>query len=319
MALNACPYCDHGNPAEAKFCNACGGALHLAPCPRCGAVSEITATTCYQCNAKLPGRKTDAPDAVPTAEAALGPLSRWRRRAIAGTTALAAIAVLGYYGYHQRPLDEAPQPPAASSQASDSGSSASAGVIRQESAPADAAPIKAEEGDKPASPAATPPEPPLAGAAPAATTPPRAGRDPVVSRDMKAAAASIARTKAINEGRVSQRRPSRPQPCTEAVAALGLCTLQPVQKKEAETAAAGEPATAPSVAADPGTARRAGAASAGGMHGGGRGPWAVHASTHTEEGIACPDHSSVRCSARSWQPRFAFTAGPPSRRPNTRS
>lgn len=245
MDLNACPYCDHGNPAEAKFCNACGGALHLVPCPRCGAVSEITAISCYQCNAKLPGRRTDAPDAVPPAEAALRPMPLRRTRAIAGATALAAIAVLGYYGYHQRPLGEAPQPPAASSEAS-------AGVIRQESAASDAAPVKADDGHKPASPAATPSEPPPADPTPAATSPPRAGREPVVSRDMKAAAASIARTKAISEGRVSERRPSRPQPCTEAVAALGLCTLQPVQKKEAETAAPIEPAIAPSVAADPG-------------------------------------------------------------------
>lgn len=49
MALIKCEYCEHGNPPDSKYCNACGATLTLAPCPHCGAVIEVTATTCYQC------------------------------------------------------------------------------------------------------------------------------------------------------------------------------------------------------------------------------------------------------------------------------
>jgi len=226
----------------------------LVPCPRCGAVSEVTATSCYQCNATLPGRKTDAPDAALPAEASPRPLPRWRSRAIAGTALLGAVAVLGYYVYLQRSLVEVPQPPAASSEASDRGGSAGAGVIRPDAAASDTTPAKAGDSAGSASSATAPPEPPLVGPTPAATSQPRAGREPVVSRDMKAAAASSAPTKTVNQSKAGDQGVSRPESCTAAVAALGLCTLQPAQKKEAESSAAIEAAIARPQAADAGKA-----------------------------------------------------------------
>ena len=80
---------------------------------------------------------------------------------IVGTAVLAAIAVLGYYGYRQRSLVDAPQPPAASSEASDRGGSAGAGVIRRDAAAGDTTPAKADDSAEPASPATSPPEPRL--------------------------------------------------------------------------------------------------------------------------------------------------------------
>lgn len=53
MALIKCEYCEHGNPPDSKYCNACGATLTLAPCPHCGAVIEVTATTCYQCRGSM--------------------------------------------------------------------------------------------------------------------------------------------------------------------------------------------------------------------------------------------------------------------------
>ena len=51
----ACPFCEHANPAAARFCNACGAPTHLIPCARCGAVNDPqAATACYQCGAGLP-------------------------------------------------------------------------------------------------------------------------------------------------------------------------------------------------------------------------------------------------------------------------
>ncbi|MCV2356057.1 zinc ribbon domain-containing protein [Paucibacter sp. B2R-40] len=49
-----CPYCDHVSPAGSKFCNDCGAALHLRPCPHCGSVNDITQSThCSRCNGDL--------------------------------------------------------------------------------------------------------------------------------------------------------------------------------------------------------------------------------------------------------------------------
>jgi ribosomal protein L40E len=62
----ACPLCEQVNPPDAKFCNACGTAIDLAPCPNCGAVNDPTATSCHQCAAPLP---REAPAAGSTAPA----------------------------------------------------------------------------------------------------------------------------------------------------------------------------------------------------------------------------------------------------------
>ena len=136
MSLTQCPFCEHGNPADSKFCSECGGALHLVPCPRCGAVSQITATVCYQCGGQLRGGGTDAlTPSSPVAEVST-PLA-WRPSrvivgtagVIVGTAVLAAIAVLGYYTFRQRSYADAPQPPAASSDSSGPGAPATAGFL----------------------------------------------------------------------------------------------------------------------------------------------------------------------------------------------
>lgn len=49
-----CPYCAHVSPLDSKFCNECGAALHLVPCPQCGSISDITQTSnCSRCNCAL--------------------------------------------------------------------------------------------------------------------------------------------------------------------------------------------------------------------------------------------------------------------------
>ena len=49
-----CAFCDHRNPAGAKFCNDCASPLHLKPCNQCDAVNHQTATNCYKCGAACP-------------------------------------------------------------------------------------------------------------------------------------------------------------------------------------------------------------------------------------------------------------------------
>ena len=238
MSLNSCPFCEQVNPPGAKFCNACGGALHLVPCPRCGAVSDVTATTCYQCHSQLPERGTDElGTAAPVAEVSKA-LPRRTPRVIVGTAVLAAIVVVGYYSVRQLPLVDAPEPQPASSEASGRGGSADAGVIRQDATAGDSTLGKAADSAAPASPATAPPENPLAGPTPAAAILPRADRETVELRQAKAAAGLITRPKATDAGKAGRQAPPRQELCTEAAATLGLCTMTPDQKKQAEAAAA---------------------------------------------------------------------------------
>ncbi len=53
-APRPCPYCDHLSPPDSKFCNECGAALHLQPCPHCGSVNDITkSSVCGRCHGDL--------------------------------------------------------------------------------------------------------------------------------------------------------------------------------------------------------------------------------------------------------------------------
>jgi len=236
MALIRCPYCEQGNPAEARFCNACGGALHLPPhlasCPRCGTVNPVAATVCCWCRAQLPGRKSALVPVRPAAEVSTS-LPRRRSRVIAETAVLAALVVVGsalvvggYYTYRQRSLAEAPQPPAASSEASGRGAPAGAGFIGRDALADEPRSAGADNSAGLTSLATSPPGTPLALPVRAAANQPRADRQPVKSQEAKA----------------SEPGPLRPEACTEAAAALGLCATKSVQKKEPETAAAVEAA-----------------------------------------------------------------------------
>jgi Double zinc ribbon len=59
MSAMHCPFCENDNPADSRFCNACGAQLNLAPCLRCGAVNEAQAQTCFQCHARLGGDQVE--------------------------------------------------------------------------------------------------------------------------------------------------------------------------------------------------------------------------------------------------------------------
>ena len=397
MSSTQCPFCEHGNPADAKYCSECGGALHLAPCPHCGAVSLVTATVCYQCRRPLQGRKTgdavdpdaldpdalhpdalnldppkldavdpdaldpdaltfgppdlgalnpvaldpDAPnldppnpdalnpdavsatglDTVSPAAEASGPLSgrnlddfvpisavaevfgpssrrntdtldpawpvaevfrpssrrntgaldsaspavgvfrlrsglktqalnpnapnpvspaaevpmRSRRRparAFVGMVILAAITVLGYYGYHQRPLADALQLPPVSSEATDRGASARAGVIRLNAAADDTKSARAGRAAGITSPATSPSGTRIPAPARAEANGPRAGRQPVESQKAQLNAAAVTRPQEARAGKADGQKVPRGGACTAAVVALGLCTPEFTQRTE---------------------------------------------------------------------------------------
>ncbi len=70
MAKRNCPYCAHPNATEAKFCVACGAAMHLAPCPHCGSINHINVEKCYRCGGDLPKQEIleGDPEAAPATE-----------------------------------------------------------------------------------------------------------------------------------------------------------------------------------------------------------------------------------------------------------
>jgi hypothetical protein len=251
MSFTRCPFCEHANPEAGKFCSECGGALHLAPCPKCGAVNQVTASVCYQCRSQLRGHGTaDAPAPPLSADAFAEPLRntfvseslpvvvvpkpllRRRSQAIVGTVVVVVIAALGYNAYRQRSVMDEPPPQTAGSEATDR--AAAAGVVRRDAAvgapnsPSRAAPASA----------ATLPVTSLAAPAHATVNQPPTGPQPVESPRAKAAVPAAARPQAVSAGKT---RSFVPEACTEAGAALGLCVMTPAQKKAAETAAAVSP------------------------------------------------------------------------------
>jgi len=117
---------------------------HLASCPRCGTVNPVTATVCCWCSGQLSARKS---------------LPHGRSRAIVGTAVLAAVAVLGYYTYRQSSFAEAPQPPAASSDASGRGAPAGAAFLDGAAADSATKSVSADDGAGVTGPAISPSEP----------------------------------------------------------------------------------------------------------------------------------------------------------------
>jgi hypothetical protein len=254
MSPTRCPFCEHDNPADAKFCSECGGALHLAPCPKCGAVNQVAASVCYQCRSQLRGHGTaDAPAPPLSADAfteslpntfvseslpiAVVPQSLPRRRSqvIVGTVVVVVIAALGYNAYRQRSPQDEPRPQAGSG-ASDP--NAFTGVVRRDAAVGVSA-SPSGTGAGRASTAILPSGTSLAAPAPVVVDQPRTGRQPVESQKAKAAVPAAALPQAVSASKAGT--PGGPfvhEACTEAGAALGLCVMSPARKKTPETAAA---------------------------------------------------------------------------------
>ena len=68
MSSFRCSFCQHVNPAGAKFCNECGSVLRLKPCEHCDAINDGAALQCHQCGAEF---SEASPLAAPFASAAV--------------------------------------------------------------------------------------------------------------------------------------------------------------------------------------------------------------------------------------------------------
>lgn len=147
--------------------------------------------------------------------------------------AFVAIVVGGFYGYRQSPQVDASQPAAASS------------------APPAAAPTATAQ---PQGPFIAPSETAAANRAPAAVPEPSADPQPEESRRPNAAAGHIARPRPAAAAKAGSQASPRKEVCSDAAAALGLCTMTPEDRKPAEAVAAVKAAAASPGATEPGKA-----------------------------------------------------------------
>jgi hypothetical protein len=261
MDSKKCQFCEHGNPAGSKYCSECGGCLYLLPCPHCGAVTDVTAATCYQCHGHLqaetahvldsPPATTEVakPDAdaryfpsplnvrdkmemtqfdalaagLPVTDAASPrPAPRVQPRVAACIALLAVIAAVGYYSYRQRFVVNAIKPPASS------------GVIRGDTPAAGMTLANTGNTVRPDDASTT-----RTGFAPASATLPAAGEvkshdKTAPSLDAKSVPAPAAGKLATDGGSARERGASAVAACAPAIAALGLCAATPVHAKEAD-------------------------------------------------------------------------------------
>lgn len=68
MVALLCFCCDHRNPADAKFCNACGASLNLKPCLKCEAINTRAAAHCHSCGETFDFNFRALDDAAPSAD-----------------------------------------------------------------------------------------------------------------------------------------------------------------------------------------------------------------------------------------------------------
>jgi hypothetical protein len=183
--------------------------------------------------AQLPDGGTDAPDPALASATTWKPLSRPPMRLIvarwaAGAVALAVLAVLGFQVYKMfstfdLPFEKVPLSTAVSGGATERRGPSATDTIGRDVAAGDASVAKVDKGGAPFAAPASPSKAVPRDAVLKPTEPPSVSR--------RAAAARAA----------SEREMPRAAPCTEAVAALGLCTMKPGHKKEAtDTGKAGQ-------------------------------------------------------------------------------
>jgi len=241
MNKRECPYCDHPNLPSAKFCIACGAAMHLAPCPHCGAVNDISATECYRCHGELTPpevpQEVAGEDALPSDQPAGSEPSAESATAEDPPNARPSLLVIGiiliafaaasYYAFRQRSTNDArakPAPVAAPApQVSEPISKPAPAPVVETVIPATAAPATPVEPAAPppvvkAAPAIAKPATPVVRepASPNRVVPPKTSKPAAPAPTLAPSPASTPATPVTTPA-------ATPPVCTEAVAALGLC------------------------------------------------------------------------------------------------
>jgi hypothetical protein len=163
---------------------------------------------------------------------------------VIGAAALAAVVGAGYYAFDQRLFVDASKAPAAAGEVKGGDERAEAVPPASPDKPsAEAAPIKAAAAPLPTvTPGVAPSAQPdrRTPAAPLAPTQQRSAsrpggapqREDLVTSAAPATAASARPRPAETRAEIERPAPPRLGPCTDAVAALGLCTPEPTQRRE---------------------------------------------------------------------------------------
>lgn len=261
-----CAFCQHANPSDSRYCNRCGAPLAAAPCQLCGTISDAGAHACKNCGADLgdrggdalfqplppafkpgvapaanreppepvpswdtplfildpPGALAPARDAAPASvpepvlapapagDAIAAPRTSTRGLNKAVIRAAAILAVLGAVALlvsRHDARDESPLPAASSGTVTVAPAAAEPARVPPAASKVDTMPVRAASVPASAVPAAAAPRPRTDTASPPA-------------RSTVETAPAVAPPAA------------RIGPCTEAVAALGLCTLPAAPAKE---------------------------------------------------------------------------------------
>ena len=253
-SLTLCQYCEHANPIDANFCTGCGAPLHLIPCPQCGAVNQKTSKTCYQCHGQLresteillagaPATASEeaAGNAQSTAVSSpytLQPPTPQRQPMYVMAIIFVAFTAAAYFAYQQRSVVATTEPavtpvagaikkatvapmPSVASTPTQAPAVTESNIVAPQVA-ARAVPLEAKV-DLPRD-AAGPPDLPPTGARKSGGK--RRSQTEVASSPEALAAPRAARA---DTSSLIEKPVSRTGPCTEAIAALGLCTMGPTK------------------------------------------------------------------------------------------
>ena len=91
-----CAFCDHLNPADAKYCNECAADLQLMLCPECSAVNRRGMPHCHKCGAGLP-HPQPVVERLAASEVSATARLQPRRRSVVAPLALLAIVGAGIW------------------------------------------------------------------------------------------------------------------------------------------------------------------------------------------------------------------------------
>lgn len=235
-----CTFCQHENVPGARFCAECGSPLHLRVCPnsKCGKVSDVNAKQCEHCGTFFPEIPL-ADGSAPPREAPVAAKTQPAAEKKQGVSALPLIIVAVVAGGLPLLWFNRSHLPAPKNWQPDPVGSAAA----------------------PAQPAPFPVPPPAAQPAPAAALPPLQVAPPAEPDLDKAAADKAAAEKAAQEAeaqakaerekaakakaareakarKIKEAKEAREaaaaaeaqRPCTEAIAAVGLCDPKQIKK-----------------------------------------------------------------------------------------
>ena len=252
MDIVHCSFCKHGNPADAKFCNACGSSLALQLCEACGAIDNVSATVCHKCGHPFAPR-SDVAAADTDAAQSLTPAAQAEESAAARRSpwklfALLAVIVAGTLVIYPRVAGDEARLPAIDAPVEvdpEAGAKTEADLPRPHSSPADATQAPPSEAasetagaalpstdaapsptdtepaeDTPAPPTEALDEAQVEAPSPAETTT-EPGQDEslapsAAAQPTQAPAADTAENTAANQ-------PPTPAGCSPAIDALGLC------------------------------------------------------------------------------------------------